>query len=65
VFFIRVMMSPLLDVLRTSSPVNPELVEGSRAHELRNALASMTPAVVEYRGMTAAMPRLLAELRAL
>jgi dimethylamine monooxygenase subunit A len=65
VFFIRVMMSPLLDVLRTSSPVHPEFVEGSRAHELRDALASMTPAVVEYRGMTAAMPRLLAELRAL
>jgi dimethylamine monooxygenase subunit A len=47
------MMSPLVDVLAQS----PE-----RARELHDALASMTPAVVEYRGMTAAMPRLLAEL---
>jgi dimethylamine monooxygenase subunit A len=53
VFLIRVMMSPLVDVLAQS----PE-----RARELHDALASMTPAVVEYRGMTAAMPRLLAEL---
>jgi dimethylamine monooxygenase subunit A len=53
VFFIRVMMSPLVDVLTQSR---------ERTHELRDTLASMTPAVVEYRGMTAAMPRLLAEL---
>jgi dimethylamine monooxygenase subunit A len=56
VFFIRVMMAPLTDVLAQA----PE-----RARELRDALASMTPAVVEYRGMTAAKPRLLAELVAL
>jgi hypothetical protein len=53
VFFIRVMMSPLCDVLR----LKPE-----RARELVDALGSMTPAVVAYRGMTDAMPRLLAEL---
>jgi dimethylamine monooxygenase subunit A len=53
VFFIRVMMSPLVDVLMQSP---------ARVNELHDALASMTSAVVEYRGMTAAMPRLLAEL---
>jgi dimethylamine monooxygenase subunit A len=53
VFFIRVMMSPIVDVLAQSP---------ARARELHDALASMTPAVVEYRGMTAAMPRLLDEL---
>jgi dimethylamine monooxygenase subunit A len=53
VFFIRVMMSPLLDVL----DVAPE-----RASKLASALRSMTPAIVAYRGMTDAMPRLLAEL---
>jgi dimethylamine monooxygenase subunit A len=56
VFFIRVMMSPLTDVLAQAP---------ARARELHNALTSMTPAVVEYRGMTAAMPRLLAELSVL
>ena len=63
VFFIRVMMSPLVDVLS----VRPEPVEGSgrvsaRATELAASLRSMTPEVVAYRGMRDAMPRLLAEL---
>ena len=53
VFFIRLMMSPLVDVLNT--------VPG-RAPELAASLRSMTPAIVAYRGMTDAMPRLLAEL---
>ncbi len=52
VFFIRVMMSPLADVLAQAP---------ARARALREALASMTPAVVSYRGMAAALPRLLAE----
>ncbi len=56
VFFIRVMMSPLTDVLR---------IAPTRARELTDALRSMTPAVVAYRGMTDAMPRLLTELDAL
>lgn len=56
VFFIRVMMCSLLDALR---------VEPHRAHALREALVSMTPAVVAYRGMTEAMPRLLGELNAI
>ncbi len=56
VFFIRVMMSPLCDVLR---------IAPRRAPELADALRSMTPAVVAYRGMTDAMPRLLAELDAM
>ncbi len=53
VFFIRVMMSPLVDVI-ASTP--------GRAAELAASLRSMTPEVVAYRGMTDAMPRLLAEL---
>ena len=53
VFFIRVMMSPLVDVLATTP---------ARASELAASLRSMTPEVVAYRGMTDAMPRLLAEL---
>ncbi len=53
VFFIRVMMSPLVDVM-ASTP--------GRAAELAASLRSMTPEVVAYRGMTDAMPRLLAEL---
>lgn len=53
VFFIRLMMSPLLDVLNTV----PE-----RAAELAASLRSMTPAIVAYRGMTDALPRLLTEL---
>jgi hypothetical protein len=69
VFFIRVMMSPLVEVLRAPHAVRPEPVEGSngtpsRARELARALRSMTLAVVAYRGMTDAMPRLLAELDA-
>ena len=53
VFFIRVMMSPLEDVL-ANAPGRPA--------ELAESLRSMTPEVVAYRGMTEAMPRLLAEL---
>ncbi len=56
VFFIRVLMSPLSEVLN-AKPV--------RAQELLAALASMSPAVLAYRGMQEAMPRLLAELQAL
>lgn len=53
VFFIRLLMSPLLDVLRAAP---------GRAAELAASLRSMTPAIVAYRGMTDALPRLLAEL---
>ena len=53
VFFIRVMMSPLVDVLATTP---------GRAAELAASLRSMTPEIVAYRGMTEAIPRLLAEL---
>ena len=53
VFFIRVMMSPLVEVLATKA---------GRAAELAASLRSMTPEIVAYRGMTEAMPRLLAEL---
>jgi len=53
VFFIRLMMSPLVDVLNT--------VPG-RAAELAASLRSMTAAIVAYRGMTEALPRLLTEL---
>ena len=53
VFFIRVMMSPLVDVINAAP---------GRAAELAASLRSMTPEVVAYRGMTDAMPRLLAEL---
>ena len=53
VFFIRVMMSPLVDVIGAAQ---------GRAAELAASLRSMTPEVVAYRGMTEAMPRLLAEL---
>ncbi len=53
VFFIRVMMSPMVDVLA---------IMPGRAAELAASLRSMTPEVVAYRGMREAMPRLLAEL---
>ena len=53
VFFIRVMMSPLVDVIKAAP---------GRAAELAASLRSMTPEVIAYRGMTDAMPRLLAEL---
>lgn len=56
VFFIRVMVCPLLAVLQ---------VAPARAAELHAALASMTEAVVAYRGMASMRPRLLAELDAL
>ena len=67
VFFIRLMMSPLTEILRISAPVRPERGEGSdelvtRAAELAASLRSMTPAIVAYRGMTDALPRLLTEL---
>ena len=53
VFFIRIMMCPSLDVLS---------VGAGRAAELAATLRSMTPTIVAYRGMTDALPRLLAEL---
>ena len=53
VFFIRLLMSPLLHVLRAAP---------GRAAELAASLRSMTPAIVAYRGMTDALPRVLAEL---
>ncbi len=66
VFFIRLMMSPLVDVLS----VRPERSEGSdgqtsRAAELAASLRTMTPAIIAYRGMTDALPRLLNELDAM
>ena len=54
VFFIRVMVAPLAQVLA---------VAPGRAAELGEALASMSEAVVAYRGMTAVRERLCAELR--
>lgn len=54
VFFIRVMVAPLAEVLA---------VAPGRAAELAEALASMSEAVVAYRGMTAVRARLCAELR--
>lgn len=56
VFFIRVMVCKLGDVLA---------VQPGRAAELREALHSMTDAVVHYRGMHAVRERLLRELAAL
>ena len=53
VFFIRVMMSPLVNVLNTAP---------GRPAQLAASLRSMTPAIVAYRGMTDALPRLLTEL---
>lgn len=55
VFFIRVMVAPLVDVLR---------VDPTRAAQLAEALASMSENILEYRGMTATLPRLLQELAA-
>jgi dimethylamine monooxygenase subunit A len=54
VFFIRVMMCSLTDILRK---------EPKRAAQLLETLASMTPAIIAYRGMTEAMPRMLTELK--
>lgn len=56
VFFIRVMTAPLTAVLA---------VAPGRAAGLREALHSMSEAIVAYRGMAAVRPRLLAELDAL
>jgi hypothetical protein len=56
VFFIRVMVCPLQSVLQAAP---------TRAAELHAALASMSDAVVAYRGMAGVRPRLLAELAAL
>lgn len=53
VFFIRVLVAPLTDVLA---------VAPGRAGELRDALLSMSDAVVAYRGMSAVRQRLCAEL---
>ena len=54
VCFIRVLVAPLTDVLA---------VAPARAGELCDALASMSEAVVAYRGMAAVRERLCAELR--
>lgn len=54
VFFIRVQVAALAGVLA---------VAPQRAGELREALVSMSEAVVAYRGMTAVRERLCAELR--
>jgi dimethylamine monooxygenase subunit A len=56
VFFIRVMVCPLSEVLS---------VAPGRAAELARALASMSEAVVTYRGMAEVRGRLLAELQTL
>jgi len=56
VFFIRVMVCGLVDVLS---------VEPGRAAELRETLRSMSDDVVHYRGMQAVRERLLKELQAL
>jgi len=56
VFFIRVMVCGLVDVLS---------VEPSRAAELQEALHSMSDAVVQYRGLQGVRERLLQELQAL
>jgi hypothetical protein len=53
VFFIRVMVCPLTEVLA---------VAPGRAAVLHAALASMSDAVLAYRGMAAVRERLLAEL---
>ncbi len=55
VFFIRVMVCPLLPVLAQAP---------GRAAELADALASMSDAVVAYRGMGLVRDRLVHELRA-
>lgn len=54
VFFIRVLVCPLVAVLRE---------QPGRAAQLVEALASMSDAVLAYRGMAAVRPRLLAELQ--
>ena len=54
VFFIRILVAPLAGVLAVSP---------ARAGELADALASMSEAVVAYRGMTAVRDRLCAELQ--
>lgn len=56
VFFIRVMVCPLTEALG---------VEPGRATQLAEALASMSEAVVAYRGMVAVRARLCGELAAL
>jgi hypothetical protein len=53
VFFIRVMVCPLAAVLQA---------DPARAAQLAEALASMSDAVVAYRGMAAVRPRLIDEL---
>lgn len=55
VFFIRVMVCPLAEVLRA---------EAGRAAQLAEAMDSMSEAVVAYRGMSSARDRLVGELRA-
>lgn len=55
VFFIRVMVAPLVDVLAAAP---------GRASDLAQALTSMSEAVVAYRGMAAVRERLAAEAAA-
>jgi hypothetical protein len=55
VFFIRVMVCPLVQVLA---------LDPLRAAALADTLASMSDAVVAYRGMGLVRDRLVAELRA-
>lgn len=55
VFFIHVMVCPLIDVLR---------VDASRANELADALDSMSPAFLAYRGMSTLRDPLTRALRA-
>lgn len=60
VFFIRVMVCPLRETLALAGADG-----ASRPAELADALASMSDAVVAYRGMAAVRQRLLSELRRL
>lgn len=58
VFFIRVMVCPLREALAL-----PSQDGHSRSGELAEALASMSEAVVDYRGMAPVRARLVEELR--
>jgi len=55
VFFIRLLMAPLAEVVDAAP---------GRRRVLADAVRSMSPAVVAYRGMAEAAPRLVAELEA-
>jgi hypothetical protein len=45
-----------------SQPLPEAVIDSQRAHRLHDALASMSPAVLAYRGLTEVQPRLLAWL---